>query len=287
MVDLHIHSNLSDGELSINEICHKAKQENVRILSVVDHDNIDSIKCINDTSEKEGLIFIPGIEMSTESYYLGYKKKVHILGYGYNSDDSTLNKNLHDIFERRSVDNGEYIKKIIDLFSFLDEDMFLDFNYGKYGWIRKLILKHIDEKISPEDIKTLEHYLQNNYPIYHGYNFRVEEAIEMINNAGGYSFIAHPQELALDDKALDSFINYLVECGAKGIESYHNCASDMQSEYYHYLSEKYDLLESGGSDFHRISDQRILGCQKHDMNEESPFIKKMIKEKKIIGELYE
>ncbi len=284
MIDLHIHSKYSDGKFSVEEIVQKAQSKDISVISITDHDNIESVKCIVDKLLLEKMLFIPGVELSTESFFFGSKMKVHLLGYGFDYQDQDLINSLNDIYYRRASDNRVYVESLMKIFHFINLDMFYSFDYGKYGWIRKLILEQLSSYIDPEEMQTLNNYLCANKPIYHAYNFKIEDAIEMIINAGGYPVIAHPFQLNLDNDKLSTFIKYLVSCGLKGIEVYHNDSTNEQSAFYHRLAEMYDLLESGGSDFHSGNYDIVHPQLNYDNNK---LVKRLILEKKILGEGYE
>lgn len=283
MIDLHIHSKYSDGKYSIEEIVRKAQSKDISTIAITDHDNIESVKHIVDTLLLEKMLFVPGVELSTESFFFGDKMKIHLLGYGFNYQNQALINSLDNIYCRRANDNKEYIENLTELFNFINLDMFYNFDYGKYGWIRKLILESISSYINDDDIKILNDYLILNKPIYHDYNFKVEEAIEIINNAGGYPVIAHPFHLKLDNDRLRMFIEYLTNCGLKGIETYHNDSTIEQSKFYHSLAERYDLFESGGSDFHSNN----FGIVHEQLkNENNKLVKRLVLEKKVIDGNY-
>lgn len=283
MIDLHIHSKYSDGKYSIEEIVQKAQSKDISTIAITDHDNIESVKHIVDTLLLEKMLFVPGVELSTESFFFGDKMKIHLLGYGFNYQNQTLINSLNNIYCRRASDNKEYIENLTKLFDFINLDMFYNFDYGKYGWIRKLILEYISSYINDDDRKILSDYLISNKPIYHGYNFKIEEAIEIINKAGGYPVIAHPFHLNLDNDKLKILIEYLTNCGLKGIETYHNNSTIEQSKFYHSLAEMYNLLESGGSDFH--SDN--FGIVHEQLKtEDNTLVKRLVLEKKVMGGNY-
>lgn len=283
MIDLHIHSKYSDGKYSIEEIVRKAQSKDISTIAITDHDNIESVKHIVDTLLLEKMLFVPGVELSTESFFFGDKMKIHLLGYGFNYQNQALINSLDNIYCRRANDNKEYIENLTELFNFINLDMFYNFDYGKYGWIRKLILESISSYINDDDIKILNDYLILNKPIYHDYNFKIEEAIEIINNAGGYPVIAHPFHLKLDNDRLRMFIEYLTNCGLKGIETYHNYSTIEQSKFYHSLAERYDLFESGGSDFHSNN----FGIVHEQLkNEDNKLVKRLVLEKKVIDVNY-
>ena len=283
MIDLHIHSKYSDGKYSIEEIVQKAQSKDISTIAITDHDNIESVKHIVNTLLLEKMLFVPGVELSTESFFFGDKMKIHLLGYGFNYQNQNLINSLDNIYYRRASDNKEYIESLTKLFDFINVDMFYNFDYGKYGWIKKLILEYISSYINDDDREILNDYLISNKPIYQGYNFKIEEAIEMINNAGGYPVIAHPFRLNLDNDKLRIFIEYLKTCGLKGIETYHKKSTIEQRNFYHSLAEMYDLLESGGRDFHSAN----LGIVDDQLKTKNyTLVKRLVLEKKVIGGMY-
>lgn len=283
MIDLHIHSTFSDGKLNVKEIINDAITHKMSIISITDHDNIQSVQMIKETPKSNDLIFVPGVELSTVSYYFGKKMKVHILGYGFDSLDKQINQSIENMYFQRAEDNKEYVEQVIREFSFLSLSMFKDFDYGKYGWIRKLILNQISSSVNVDNLKILKEYLTTFKPEYHNYNFNMEEAIDVILRAGGYPVLAHPFKLNLDNEKIDIFLKHLVECGIIGIESYHNDAPREQINICEVLAAKYNLYESGGSDFHSYYYDKCLGTNIEELNSDLPFVKKLISENKVIG----
>lgn len=83
--DLHIHSQFSDGEYTLEEIIEKLKNNGIEIFSITDHDNAESIAEMEKV-DKKGLTYIPGIEFSTSKG----KYKMHILGYGIDGHNEQL-----------------------------------------------------------------------------------------------------------------------------------------------------------------------------------------------------
>ena len=282
MIDLHTHTFFSDGSLSVEELLRDARTHNIDILSITDHDTTDSIRHTSKIEIPKGMIIIPGIELSTDTYYLNKKTKIHLLGYGYDYDHPNLNKMIDDKYLLRKEDNKEYIEELISKFSFLSSEMFEDFQFGEYGWIRKLILKHLSKYISEEDKIILKEYLRNNMPNYRRYNFDIIESINMIHEAGGYTVFAHPYQTELEEKELNNLVKYLKENRLDGIETYHAESSIRDREISHRLSLEYDLYETGGSDFHHYVDQTMVGYGVDERVQDSELVKKLIKEGKIL-----
>lgn len=282
MFDLHIHSSYSDGSFDLKKIIEIAQNSNITHLSITDHDNIESAKVIKNILPRD-IFYVSGVELSTVSYLYGEKMKVHILGYGYDAENNDLNKAIYQINSQRANDNYEYIEKLLERYSFLNASMFDNFDYGKYGWIKKLILNQVSSNLTIENLNQLKEYLNSVKPAYHNYNFEIEEAIQYIKNAGGYPIIAHPFKLELDEIHMKSFIKYLADCGLSGIETYHNEMPLEKLQLYQNIAINNSLFESGGSDFHSYTYNSGLGTINTEFNESSPFIKKLHKEQKFIG----
>ena len=286
MIDLHIHSMFSDGELSIESIISDAKYNNLSTISITDHDNIQSAKYIFLKKLYTELAFIPGVELSTETYYFNSKKKIHLLGYGFNCNDYKLNDIILSLYERRANDNRIYIQQLISKYPFVKEEMFENFSYGKYGWISKLILEKISSNLNKEELLTLKNYLNEVKPIYNQYNLKIEEAIQTVKNAGGYTILAHPHQLKLNHNDLDKLILFLISKGLDGIETYHKEVPKSQIRELHNIALKYGLYETGGSDFHSYKSSQCVGIGiPYPENEEFILTKKIIRENKNIGDI--
>ena len=148
MIDLHTHTVHSDGKLTVKELINNAIANNVKIISITDHDTISGVSEYQNMYLKKNLLVIPGVELSTDTYYLGRKTKIHLLGYGYKVGDQTLNQVLQGVYIRRFNDNKEYIENLVKKFQYLSMDYFDGFDYGKYGWLYRNILNYIKTFVS-------------------------------------------------------------------------------------------------------------------------------------------
>ena len=284
MIDLHTHTNHSDGMLTVNELIDNAVENKVKILSITDHDTISGVieysKNINDS-----IIVIPGIEFSTDTYYLGRKTKIHMLGYGYNLNDERINNMLLLMHKRHYDDNKEYIEELIPKFSYLSSEFFANFNFIKGGWLYKHILKCVEEYLSTEQLNELREYMINNKPNYNRYNEAVEDVIKLMNSCNGYTVFAHPQKCDVTKDELASLVRYLANLGLSGLETYHIDSNPNDRKFIHGLALKYSLYETGGSDFHSFQYGKGVGDKKINFPEDydPQLVKRMIKEKKILG----
>lgn len=284
MVDLHTHSIYSDGALSIEELVNNGVKNGVKVMSITDHDTILGIKeYIKKINGK--IIVVPGVEFSTDTYFLGKKTKIHMLGYGYRVNDELINKVLSDLYNRHYEDNKAYIEELVPKFSYLSNEYFIGFNYGTSGWLYKHILNFVNGYLTKEQIGELREYLVNNKPKYNKYNERTEDVIELMKKCGGYAVFAHPQKCNLSKEELNILVKHLTDIGLDGLETYHIDSIQSDREIIHSFALEYGLYETGGSDFHSFLYGTGVGDSNINFPEEYDplLVKRLIKENKVLG----
>ena len=104
-IDLHIHTNYSDGTFTPKEIVDLAKKNNMKVLSFTDHDTIKGVKEGIEYAKKFGIKVIPGVELSTFSVM-----EIHILGYNFDINNTKLIETLEDFSQQRE----ERVLKILN-----------------------------------------------------------------------------------------------------------------------------------------------------------------------------
>jgi len=253
--DLHIHSNFSDGEYTIDELIDMLKKENIKVFSICDHDNIESIKYLNNLELKD-IKYISGVEIS--SYYK--KMGIHILGYYIDGNKLSLKRLLTKINLRRKKRMKEILKKIrvrngiILNNDDLDELMSTN-NIGKKN-LSKILIKN---NLGNNYLEIRDNYLTNLH-CKTSYRANIKKVCKVVKNANGIPVLAHPKEMELRyGIKLENVIKDLIKCGIKGIEVYHSIHTDKDIERYLSIANKYDLLISGGSDFHTNKSKKKLG----------------------------
>lgn len=259
MIDLHIHSNFSDGRLSVEEIIKEAIINNIKVISITDHDNVESANYILGNSKNEGIIIIPGVELSAVTYMFGEKLKIHLLGYGYDFKNKRLLDSVAEVYGRRYEDNKKYIDKLIYKLSFMSKDFFTDFDYGKYGWINRKIINQSLPYLTKNQLEELKNYLNEEKPVYNNYNFPIEEAVEIIKISHGYTSLAHPFQIKLSEENFQKLIQYLIYLGLDGLETFHKDSSEEERKKLRNDAINYRLYETGGSDFHTYGYDSSIG----------------------------
>jgi len=240
-VDLHSHTNYSDGFHSPEELVHKAKDAEIDILSITDHDSVNAIEEATKIGEKLGIEIIPGVEISSDLR----GAEVHILGYFIDIENKELAHYLSFFREERVRRAARIVEKLNNLgFEITLEDVLEKAKNSAVG--RPHIAQAMLEKeIVNSYFEAFNKYIKNGGPAYEPkVHLSPQSAFKIISDAGGLSFIAHPAHMP------ESMIKELIEAGADGIEVIHPSHSRELKRFYHGIVNEYFLLESGGSDFH-------------------------------------
>lgn len=253
LIDLHTHTNFSDGELSPNELIKKAKENGIGIISITDHDTLEGYKNIVYNEDTEGIKIISGIELSAKVD----KGRMHILGYDFDIDNPILNKKM---IEFKNI-NVNYILSIIEqlkkdynivfTYSELKELINSNHNLGRPD-IAKLLIKNGYVKAIQE---AFDKYLIDAHSKLgeRKKGIHYSECIDLILKSNGIPVLAHPKTLELDDKELLYLLKDMISCGLMGIEVYHSSHSKEEIDKYLRIANELGLLVSGGSDYHGIN----------------------------------
>ena len=246
MIDLHIHSTASDGLLDAKKIFDNASARKLKAISITDHDTVDVAEEATELSKYYGIEFIPGIEISTN---LG-EIEIHILGYFIDHKNEDL-LSLIEKFKKSRFDRG---KKIVENLQKDGIDITFDEVLIKAGSGDNIGRPHIAEVLLEKGIcrntfDVYNNYLgnQNKKYVVAKYNLHPKEAIKIIKNAGGLSFLAHPGHLLRYDKIA---ITEVIRFGIDGLEVIHPSHSYEDYNYFIELARLNNKLVSGGSDCH-------------------------------------
>lgn len=249
--DLHTHSIHSDGSNTPEEIVKKALQQNIVNLALTDHDDIEGSKEIIKLNSKEINIY-SGVELTIK-----YKQgRMHLLGYNFDVHNEDLNRVLKAIKEN-SIYNVllylELLKKDYNIaFPQYEIDNLVNCK-GNIGrpQIALLLIKYNYCKNVDE---CFDRYLK---PIYEKTRtlkkgITLEEGTSLIHNAGGVTSLAHPNSLNYSMEEFASLMPYFISAGVDALETAHPNLSIHERQFFKEQALKYNLLESGGTDYHGI-----------------------------------
>ncbi|MDW8094643.1 MAG: PHP domain-containing protein [Caldimicrobium sp.] len=247
MVDLHTHSTASDGTFSPRELIYLAKKEGLKALALTDHDTIKGLEEAYETAKEEELPFLCGVEISVKFEGPGH---FHLLGYFLTPKLEILDTMLKRLQEARKERNFKMIEKLkalgIDI-NFEELQAIAQGEIGRPHFAKLLLDKGVVKNLE----EAFERYLRKGAAAYVPKALLTpEEAISLIEKAGGVPVLAHPFTLKLDRKELSLYLSELKEMGLKGVEVFY---SEHSREFTQFLQEKAKhlaLLITGGSDFH-------------------------------------
>ena len=253
LIDMHTHTNYSDGQLSPQELIQLAVDKNIGVLAITDHDTLEGSKTV-DRSDKfivdNGIRIINGIELSAKVT----KGRMHILGYNIDINNELLNKKMLEL-----KDNS--INSVLSIIEQIKRDYNIRFEYDD---LKELV--NANHNLGRPDVAKLcvkygyansvsdafEKYLNDAYDKTRqiGKGLPYKECLELIVNSGGIPVLAHPKTLDLDEQEFLILLEDMIRLGLRGIEVYHSSHTKEEMEYYLQIANKYNLLVSGGSDFH-------------------------------------
>lgn len=240
-VDLHMHTHYSDGVHSPDEVVQKAKSKGLDIISITDHDSVNSLKEAVQAGKKYGVEVIPGVEISTDIS----DREIHVLGYFINPANKELEHYLSFFRKERLKRAARIVTKLNSLgLNITLDDVTAIAKKGAVG------RPHIAHALKSKGMVTnfyeaFNKYIGNGGPAYERkVHVSPQSAFKIISDAGGLSFIAHPGNLP------EYITKELIDAGVDGIEVIHPSHTSNRVKYYRGIVNEYFLLESGGSDFH-------------------------------------
>jgi hypothetical protein len=240
--DLHIHSTFSDSDSSVQEIFRQAKEKNLACISLTDHDTVAGLGIAREQSLLTGVELVNGIEISAQ-----YKdSEVHILGYFIDPQNPRLVTALEGVKIMRKERLTKMADKLLGLGLKIDKEELFN-EIGDVIPTRLHLARYMMKKGLIANFKeAFKKYLSPRCPAYVTHiKYQVEEAINIIKEAGGLSFLAHPHMLAQQE-----WIEVFINCGIDGLEIGYSNMSHVKRMMYEEMIARFDLLSSGGSDAH-------------------------------------
>jgi hypothetical protein len=261
VIDLHSHTNESDGTFTPLELVDLAMERGLEALAISDHDTFAGFDQASPVARSRGLDLVCGIELSTR--VPGTKvRTVHLLGYFlHQPPPKDFREWLGELIAGRRDRNQRLIQSL--------HDQGIDIELGEVErlgrtltgrphFARVLIQKGY---VSTFD-EAFRRYLGEQAPTYvERFAPYIPVAIERVVKAGGLPVLAHPIRLNFrDPKPEEKFISQLRDAGLLGIEVFHSDHRPADMERYAALARKLNLAVSGGSDFHgEVKPQISLG----------------------------
>ena len=256
MIDLHSHTNKSDGTLTPTQIVDLATEKGITILAITDHDTIEGIQEAMDRARDinsdpsltaKAPKIIPGIEFSTE--WNG--RDVHVVGLSIDHNNKSFTSKLDAFLDSREGRNRKMADKLKEVGIGISYEglckMFPDCVLTR-AHFAKYLYEYGYVKSTHE---AFERYLGPDAPCYvPREKITPVQAVNMTLEAGGIPVLAHPMIYKFGDEKLRELITMMKEAGLVGIEAMYSTHSEEDEKYIRDLAADMGLLISGGSDFH-------------------------------------
>lgn len=254
MVDLHVHSNKSDGTFTPSELVTMAIEKNLTALALTDHDTTDGLEELANAAAGKPLAVVPGIELSTE--YEG--KDIHIVGLFIDPTQSDFRAHLKAFVESRDDRNRKMCANLQEAGIPISYEALQEANPGSvitrahYGtWL-------LEHGVVSSVADAFSKYLGDHTPYFvPREKVTPQQAVSLIQKAGGLAILAHPILYRMSRERLDILVRRLKEVGLTGIEAIYATYNSREENQIRQLAIKYDLLLSGGSDFHGFAKPRL------------------------------
>lgn len=258
MIDLHIHSNCSDGVKAPEAIAEMASAKGISAAALTDHDTLDGTAAfLRACAGHPGLTGIAGVEFSAESD----RGPLHILGLGVDASNIALRETLARVRKSRDERNRRILARLNELGypltweeveSFAGGDVM-----GRPHFARAMIARGWAASVA----EVFERFLSRGAPAYVG-RFRPspEEIVTLVKGAGGVVSIAHPISWTMDYDFMRDDLRRLADLGLDAIECYHPRVGAKAHASLLALAADLGLLVTAGSDYHGIDHDDALGA---------------------------
>ncbi|MDB5763814.1 MAG: phosphoesterase [Herminiimonas sp.] len=254
-VDLHCHSNISDGMLAPAAVAARAKANGVDVWALTDHDELDGIPEARAAAADLGLRYVPGVEISVT--WAG--QTVHIVGLHIDETNEAL---VQGLTSTRSGRERRAHEMAVQLAAAGIPDSFegaLKFVGNPDLISRTHFARYIIELGICADVnEVFRNYLIEGKPGFVPHRWAtLKDAVAWIRGAGGIAVIAHPGRYNFDDLAYGAFFDEFKQFGGVAIEVTTGSHTVDQYAQYAKVANAYGLLASRGSDFHGPGESRV------------------------------
>lgn len=261
-IDLHIHSNFSDGALSPKDIINEASKNNVTTIAIADHDTIDAYSDeLYEYAKEKNIKIINAVEISTKINKCG----IHVLGYNFDIKNQILKEKLSKLRNARHEYLYNVEKKLNELNFHVNVDELDKIESVTKAHIALDVINNIKNKDVllktfhhiPSKGEFIETIMNENCPAYvKKETITPKEASLLIKNAGGKVILAHPVAYKYEDNLSDNEIEDLIKnMKADGIEANYiyidkNNQKINECNKWNEFAKKRNLITTIGSDFH-------------------------------------
>lgn len=256
MIDLHTHSNVSDGSEVPRRIPELAAQAGCTAVALTDHDNLAGQAEAAQAARALGIEFVPGCEVSCRKPPAPAGTRitgsVHVLCYFVEEGDGPLQDELRSLRDDRRRRNEALIARLAELGVPVSWDEVVAEAGGEEGVGRPHFARVLVRHGAAEDVQdAFDRWLADGGPAYiPKARLDADQVARLARASGGVAVLAHPLSLGLEPPALSSVIDELAQAGLCGIEAHYGSYTPDQRRLLLDMAAGAGLVATGGSDFH-------------------------------------
>ena len=251
LIDMHCHSNFSDGKETPTWLAKRAKQRGVSFMALTDHDTTEGVAEFRHEAKRLGIKTTTGIEFSAQPPFDG---TLHILAFRFDPNNEKIVSLVPRLSKMREERNMQIATKLQKLgYNITLEEVVQESGCGVVArphFARLLTKKGL---VSSEK-EAFTRFLARGAAAYvDRRRLTIDDCFDIIRSAGGFPVLAHPAQCKQTDEALDKFVGELKEKGLWGLEVFYGTNTPEITAKHLKLAKKYNLATTAGSDFHSFS----------------------------------
>lgn len=247
LIDLHVHSNCSDGTYTPAELVDYAIEKGLRAFALTDHDTTEGIKEAQEAAKGRGIEVISGIEFSTNYF----NRDIHILGLGIDPEDVHFQEWLIKFQNSRDLRNEKMIANLREAgIDITWEEM--ERRYPDAVWTRAHFARYmIDEGYVKSSEDAFARYIGDRARCFvPREKVTPFEAVQLIHAGGGKAVLAHPLLYHMGSSTLETLVSELAKQGLDGLEAIYSKNRWNDEMHMIQLAKRHGLKITGGTDFH-------------------------------------
>lgn len=246
-IDLHVHSNCSDGTFSPSQLVEYALEKGLQAIALTDHDTTEGIEEARAAAQNTSLQVIPGIELSTAFW----GRDIHILGLNIDPENTYFQEKIKAFQQEREQRNRTMISRMQKEGLRITWQDMAD-NFPDSIWTRAHFARFLADTGQVHTLaEAFNRFLGDHAPCFVPRNKVTPfEAVKMIHQGKGKAVLAHPLLYHLTEEQLEELVQSLVQSGLDGIEAIYSTNTGLDEVRMRQLAKKYGIFITGGSDFH-------------------------------------
>jgi len=246
-IDLHTHSDESDGTFTPSEVVRRAAELGLDVVALTDHDTTSGLEEASEAAREVGVELVPGVEFSAEHQ----ATSIHVLCYWMDTSNEVLQTELQRLRDDRFRRGEMMIEKL--------QALGFDISFERVRQIAgggNIVRPHVAQAmveagIVADEAEAFDRYIADGGPAHvPKHALGPLDSVDLIVRAGGVCVLAHPGMWGAQSSVPDDLIAAMAERGMVGLEVDHTDHTPEQRAIYRAMAERLGLVATGGSDCH-------------------------------------